>query len=76
MSYSQRTFFKHLRLYDFVLTNASLSVKKIVQLTISTPHVGQVLDKALVIDSAMSEIWYEEPDAQPIASPRKSKEIT
>lgn len=52
--YAHKTFFKHVRLYDFVLKNTKLSEVKRVQLFIEEPKCGADLSKAMVLqDSTM-----------------------
>ena len=47
--YVHETFFRHLRLYDFVLKNTKLSEVKRVTIPISEPKSGDLLDKAMVL---------------------------
>lgn len=37
VAYSQRTFFKHLRLYDFVFKNAKLNEQKFIKMALDVP---------------------------------------
>lgn len=48
-SYGHKTFFAHLRLYDFVLKNTKLSEVKRVYLPAAEPKAGEELIKAMVI---------------------------
>lgn len=50
IDYAQRTFFKHLRLYDFVFKNAKTSEKKYIRLSKMVPQIGQSLGSAMVQD--------------------------
>ena len=43
------TFFRHLRLYDFVLKNTKLSEVKRVSIPVAEPKTGDQLDKAMVL---------------------------
>ena len=47
--YAHSTFFRHLRLYDFVLKNTKLSEVKRVYLPIAEPQHGAELSKAMVL---------------------------
>ena len=47
--YAHTTFFRHLRLYDFVLKNTKLSEVKRVFLPNPEPQCGDLLSKAMVI---------------------------
>ena len=47
--YAHSTFFRHLRLYDFVLKNTKLSEVKRVYLPIAEPQLGAELSKAMVL---------------------------
>ncbi len=40
IDYTQRTFFKHLRLYDFVFKNAKTSEKKYIRISKMVPQTG------------------------------------
>ena len=54
-TYAHETFFRHLRLYDFVLKNTKLSEVKRVYLPIAEPFCADELSKAMVIfDSTMA----------------------
>ena len=47
--YVHETFFRHLRLYDFVLKNTKLSEVKRVNIPIAEPKSGDQLEKAMVL---------------------------
>ena len=47
--YMHETYFRHLRLYDFVLKNTKLSEVKRVVIPIAEPKSGDDLNKAMVI---------------------------
>ena len=54
--YAQETFFKHLRLYDFVLKNTKLSEVKRIIIPIAEPKCGEELSKAITLfDSAQEQ---------------------
>ena len=57
------TYFRHLRLYDFVLKNTKLSEVKRVNIPVAEPKSGESLSKAMVIADVNS--------MQPGASPDK-----
>ena len=44
IDYSQRTYFKHLRLYDYVFKNAKTSEKKYIRVAKMVPQTGQMLN--------------------------------
>lgn len=62
VGYSQRTYFKHLRLYDFVLKNAKTSEKKYIRLAFSEPQVGHRLENGMVQLDNINQIEYEEDE--------------
>ena len=47
--YAHETYFRHLRLYDFVLKNAKLSEVKRVTIPIAEPKCGKDLSQAMVL---------------------------
>ena len=47
--YTQETFFRHLRLYDFVLKNTKLSEVKRVYIPVAEPKCGDDLNKAIYL---------------------------
>ena len=47
--YVHETYFRHLRLYDFVLKNTKLSEVKRVTIPIAEPNCGEGLNKAMVL---------------------------
>jgi len=47
--YVHETYFRHLRLYDFVLKNTKLSEVKRVVIPVAEPKVGDELEKAMVL---------------------------
>ena len=47
--YAHETYFRHLRLYDFVLKNTKLSEVKRVQVPIMEPNCGDCLEKAMML---------------------------
>lgn len=49
--YVHETYFRHLRLYDFVLKNTKLSEVKRVVISVAEPKPGDILDKAMEIAS-------------------------
>ena len=68
MNYSQRTFFKHIRLYDFVIKNAALNEEKLVRVPFAVPQLGQPLSLAQCHYEQKGEITLDDPQA---ASPKK-----
>jgi len=54
--YAHETFFRHLRLYDFVLKNTKLSEVKRVQMPIEQPNCGKDLTTALALSDENSKI--------------------
>jgi hypothetical protein len=64
VAYSQRTYFKHLRLYDFVFKNANLSEKKLIRVPLYVPQCGQRLSSAQVVEDNKSQIWFEIDEAE------------
>ena len=50
IKYSEQTFFKHVRLYDYVLKNTKLCEKKYINLPIAEPSSGENLNAAMVIE--------------------------
>ena len=57
-NYIHETYFRHLRLYDFVLKNTKLCEVKRVTVHIAQPKCGETLSKAmaLVDDSGVSSV--------------------
>lgn len=49
INYAQKTYFKHLRLYDFVLKNSKTSEKKFIKIPLVVPQMGAGLEHAMVI---------------------------
>ena len=47
--YTHETYFRHLRLYDFVLKNTKLSEVKRVFIPVAEPKCGEDLTKAMVL---------------------------
>lgn len=47
--YVHETYFRHLRLYDFVLKNAKLSEVKRVTIPIAEPKCGKDLSQAMIL---------------------------
>ena len=47
--YAHETYFRHLRLYDFVLKNTKLSEVKRVYIPMAEPKCGDDLNKAMVL---------------------------
>ena len=47
--YMHQTYFRHLRLYDFVLKNTKLSEVKRVHIPVAEPKAGDELAKAMVL---------------------------
>jgi len=62
IAYSQRTYFKHLRLYDFVLKNSKTSEKKYIKMPFVEPQVGRSLADAMVLDDGMQEVYFDAED--------------
>ncbi len=60
VQYAGQTFFKHLRLYDFVLKNTKLSLKKYIQIQVAEPQCGVSLNSAMIVEDKVRMIWYEE----------------
>jgi len=60
--YAKDTYFKHLRLYDFVLKNTKLCEVKRVNIAKDEPKCGDLLSKAMVLDDKVSQVWYENED--------------
>lgn len=54
--YAHETYFRHLRLYDFVLKNTKLSEVKRVHIPIMEPICGDALSKALVLADENAKI--------------------
>jgi len=54
--YIHETFFRHLRLYDFVLKNTKLSEVKRVHIPIMVPSYGAELTKALAMADENAKI--------------------
>ena len=55
-TYAHETFFRHLRLYDFVLKNTKLSEVKRVYIPVAEPKAGDELSKAMVLfDSSVAK---------------------
>jgi Flagellar C1a complex subunit C1a-32 len=48
--YTQNSYFQHLRLYDFVLKNTKLNLKKYVTIPQFQPQMGDSLNKAMAIE--------------------------
>lgn len=63
MTYSQKTYFKHLRLYDFVLKNSKTSEKKYIKMAFVEPQMGRDLGSAMVLEDCTQQIWYEDEQA-------------
>ena len=61
--YTQNSYFQHLRLYDFVLNNLKLSVKKYVNIPLVTPQSGESLSKAMAIEDTVPIELPEEKSA-------------
>jgi hypothetical protein len=61
------TYFKHLRLYDFVLKNTKLSEVKRVRIPLVYPQCGRPLCEAQVIEDKVTQIAYE-PDVELLVS--------
>lgn len=61
------TYFKHLRLYDFVLKNTKLSEVKRVRIPQAFPQCGRPLGEAQVIEDKVTQIAYE-PDVELMVS--------
>ena len=62
INYSQRTYFKHLRLYDFVLKNSKTSEKKYVKAPFVEPQVGRNLSDAMVLEDCQDVIYFDPED--------------
>ena len=54
--YVHETYFRHLRLYDFVLKNTKLSEVKRVTYPVAEPKTGDDLNKAMIIAHDSSDI--------------------
>lgn len=54
--YAHETFFRHLRLYDFVLKNTKLSEVKRVHIPVVEPSCGDELHKAMALADENSKI--------------------
>ena len=65
--YAHATYFRHLRLYDFVLKNTKLSEIKRISIPLSEPNCGRPIDQAIVLDDKVTQIWYEPDEEQLIA---------
>lgn len=50
-----QTYFRHLRLYDFVLKNTKLSEVKRVYIPVAEPKAGDTLEKAMVLADEASK---------------------
>ena len=46
--YAHETYFRHLRLYDFVFTNAKMSEMKRINISVEDPRCGQDLSQAMM----------------------------
>lgn len=64
--YTKASFFKHLRLYDFVLNNKQLNEVKRLTINVNEPIVAASLSDALLIGS--EEAFGYEDDAEAIRS--------
>lgn len=62
-SYAHQTYFRHLRLYDFVLKNTKSSENKHINIPLSAPMSGQDLSQAIVLEDKVTQISYE-PDEE------------
>ena len=59
-SYAQDTFFKHLRLYDFVFKNTKLTEVKRIKLPLFEPSCGLPLSTALVRDDKVTKVYFDD----------------
>ena len=62
INYSQRTYFKHLRLYDFVLKNSKTSEKKYIKMPFVEPQMGRGLADAMVLDDNQDRVYFDAED--------------
>lgn len=62
-SYAHQTYFRHLRLYDFVLKNTKSSENKHINIPLSAPNCGRDLEDAIVLEDKVTQIMYE-PDEE------------
>ena len=62
IAYAHSTYFKHIRLYDFVIKNTKLSEKKYITLAQQEPNCGTNLNKAMVIEDNVTRHFYQMDD--------------
>ena len=77
IAYAQKTYFRHLRLFDFVLKNSKTSDKKYIKVPLVAPQLGQSLEDAIVLDDHQDQFQYEgveEANATPQSSSAKQRE--
>ena len=54
--YAKGSYFKHLRLYDYVLNNKQMSEVKRIQLKRNEPKVALSLDAALLLGAELAQV--------------------
>jgi hypothetical protein len=62
ISYAQSCYFRHLRLYDFVLKNSKTSEKKYIKIPLIEPQLGDSLDQAICIEDSTKQVKLESED--------------
>lgn len=77
--YTHMTYFKHLRLYDFVLQSNKSSDSKWVTVPTNNPKIGAPLVQAQTLSDKITKIYYE-PDEeqqqeQPVASTKSGASL-
>jgi hypothetical protein len=63
IAYAQGSFFKHLRLYDYVLKNTKSAQKKYITITQQKPNCGPKLDKGMIIEDKVTRRFYDQEDS-------------
>ena len=72
ITYAQKTYFRHLRLFDFVLRNSKSSDKKYIKVPLVAPQLGQSLDDAIALDDHSQDQYQDEPVEEANATPNSS----
>lgn len=73
-SYAHQTYFRHLRLYDFVLKNTKSSENKHINIPLVSPNCGRTLEDAIVLEDKVTQILYEPDEEQLESSPFRSSQ--
>ena len=74
-TYTHQTYFRHLRLYDFVLKNAQLTSEKRINISTAEPNPGQSISQAIVLEDEVSLIWYEPEEEEVIFMKKNSSSL-